>query len=252
MERDVRRGRVLERIWLPILLLAMVAATALGPNAYAQGGGYEVIEVTDGGAVKGRVVFKGEPPARGELTVNKNEDFCGQTVPDESLVVSGDGGVKNAVVYIDGITKGKAPSKEPAVIDNMKCAFVPHVVIGVLGGELQVKNSDPILHNTHLYTDSRTLVNLALPLQDQTISRPIRKSGLLTGKCDAHSWMSTYIMVLEHPYAAATDESGSFEIGDIPPGTYKLKMWHEELGEQEKELKVEPGGAAEAVFETSK
>ncbi|TRZ99216.1 MAG: hypothetical protein D4R81_09640 [Nitrospiraceae bacterium] len=31
-------------------------------------------------------------------------------------------------------------------------------------------------------------------------------------------------------YYAMTDQEGQFEIGDIPPGTYKMVIWHPYLG----------------------
>ena len=30
-----------------------------------------------------------------------------------------------------------------------------------------------------------------------------------------------------HPYYAVTDESGRFELTDVPPGEYELVAWHE-------------------------
>jgi hypothetical protein len=51
-------------------------------------------------------------------------------------------------------------------------------------------------------------------------------------KCDVHGWMNAYAGVLPHPYFAVTDDSGTFTIKNLPPGTYKLTAWHEKLGTQ--------------------
>ncbi len=64
---------------------------------------------------------------------------------------------------------------------------------------------------------------------------------MYSNKCDAgHTWMSAYIWVSKHPYYAVTDKSGKFEIADVPPGTYKLKAWHEALGTVEQTVTVAP------------
>ena len=65
--------------------------------------------------------------------------------------------------------------------------------------------------------------------------------------CDAgHTWMTAYIAVFEHPYFAVTAADGSFRIGDIPGGTYKLVFWHEKLGRKVKKVTVTGGGVSDA------
>ena len=61
--------------------------------------------------------------------------------------------------------------------------------------------------------------------------------------CDAHEWMSAYIYVTDHPYAAITGADGSFSMTDVPAGTWSAKVWHENLGEKEAEVTVERGEA---------
>jgi hypothetical protein len=73
-------------------------------------------------------------------------------------------------------------------------------------------------------------------------------------KCDVHAWMNTWCHVVEHPFYAVTDESGTFTIAGLPPGEYELRYWHETLGEQKAKVKLEAGQAAEAeqvAFERS-
>jgi hypothetical protein len=60
--------------------------------------------------------------------------------------------------------------------------------------------------------------------------------------------MSAYILVTDHPYAATTDEKGTFTLGEIPAGKYTLKAWHETLGELTQEVEVSKGDTVEVTF----
>jgi len=57
-------------------------------------------------------------------------------------------------------------------------------------------------------------------------------------KCDLHSWMQAYWLVLDHPYSAITQADGTFEIKDLPVGTHQFRVWHERVGYLERSLKV--------------
>ena len=63
--------------------------------------------------------------------------------------------------------------------------------------------------------------------------------------------MSGHMIVFGHPYFATTDEEGNFKITDIPPGTYKIRAWHEALGSQVKEVTVKAREEVKVGFEFS-
>jgi hypothetical protein len=212
--------------------------------------GYEEIEVTNGGTVVGEVKFRGTYSGPAQLQVSKNQDFCGQHVLSEKLIVGGNKGLKNVVITLEGIAQGKKVDKSTKpILDNVHCRFVPHVQAVTLGTKLEIRNSDPILHNTHGFLDKKTVFNLALPLKGQKILKRLRKPGIVRVKCDAgHEWMRAYIVVTEHPYHAVTDETGSFQITDIPPGNYQLRAWHEELGTKVQEVVIEAGKESKVGF----
>jgi hypothetical protein len=69
--------------------------------------------------------------------------------------------------------------------------------------------------------------------------------------CEVHPWMSAYIHVTEHPYHAVTDIYGEYEIRDVPPGSYRLKVWHESLGVQERQVEVKGGTPSRVDFTLS-
>jgi hypothetical protein len=211
---------------------------------------YEVVEVLDGGTIRGSVTFVGPRPEVEPLVVNKNQDCCGLSKRNETLLIDANGGVRNAVVTIEGIEKGKPFVLEDHELDNRDCAFVPHVQVVPLGQSLEIVNSDPILHNTHAYLGSRTVFNLALPIQGQRVARRMKQPGIVSVKCDAgHTWMSAYVLVVNNPYCAVTDSTGFFQITDIPPGSYEVKVWHEALGTETKTVEVKGGETMKVSFE---
>jgi len=207
--------------------------------------GYKVVEVTDGGSIAGKALLAGSTvPADEILTLNAEQSLCGDTLPRLKYVINGDKGIKNVVVYLDGIKEGKAAPSDPVVIDNIMCAFEPHVSVGISGKDKTaiIKNSDPVFHNTHSYISGRTVFNIGLPDKGMEIEKPMKRAGILEVKCDSHPWMLGYVFFSDHPYKVVTDESGSFSIGDIPAGSYKVKAWHEALGTIELgEVTVEAG-----------
>lgn len=192
-------------------------------------GAYEAVEVKDGGTLTGVVKFIGDPPKLAPIPVTKDKDACGGSKPSEALILGPNKGVKHTVVWIEGISKGKKIEAKEMALDNAKCLFVPHVIVVVSGNSAKVKNSDPILHNTHGFLEKATVFNLALPIQDQVIdiTKRLKKTGVVDIKCDAHPHMRASMIVRDNPYIAVTDESGNFKIVDVPPGTYKVVAWHE-------------------------
>jgi plastocyanin len=197
-------------------------------TATAAQAAYEAVEVKDGGTLTGVVRFAGTPPKLAPLAVNKNREVCGEQKPSEALVVGAEGGVRGSVVLIEGVAKGKKPTGE-VVLDNHRCLFVSHVTALAAGDKARVKNSDTILHNTHGFMGKPTVFNLALPNKDQMIdiTRRLTKPGVIRVVCDAHPHMFAWMVVHDSPYVAITDERGAFKIDGIPPGTYKVTMWHE-------------------------
>jgi hypothetical protein len=188
---------------------------------------YVVGPVTDGGAIAGRVRFAGEPVVGEPIRVRKNVEVCGDSKAFQALLLGPDRGVANTVVYLEGVTRGKAaPELE---LDNARCLFVPHVAAVMAGARVRVKNADPVLHNTHGLLDRLTVFNVALPNRDQVvdITQRIRKVGVVEVLCDAHTHMRAWIVVRDNPYFAVTDETGRFRITDVPSGRYRVVAWHE-------------------------
>lgn len=223
------------------MIIVLFALALFVPKAW----GYEAVEVKDGGTLKGTVKVTGNIPKDETVSVTKDKSVCGDTLPREKYIIGPEGGVKNAVVFIKHIEKGKKIPDSSIIIDNKKCAFHPHVQGATRGQTIEVTNDDPMLHNTHIYLNKKTFFNAALPIKGMHIKDRIKKSGLMSIECDVHSWMKGYIYVVDHPYITVTDENGKFSIAGIPPGTYEIEVWHEALGEQEHKVTIDPDATVE-------
>jgi hypothetical protein len=192
------------------------------------------------GAISGTVRLDGEVRARGLLKVTVDQEFCGNTVEAQDVVVS-QGRLANAVAYLEGL-EGDVPSQEYS-LTNVDCRFDPPVLVASVGSQLVVSNADPMMHNTHLNlwygSRTRTVANLSVP-QKRTLrtARPLRRAGLIDIECDVHPWMHAKLWVFDHPYFASSDETGSFEIPDVPVGSQRVKVWHEVFGEKQVEVTV--------------
>lgn len=227
-----------------ILSLAAVALASVPASAYEGGA------VSNGGSISGTVKFKGTAPAPKQLEATKDVQVCGKhKIMDETLEVGADGGLKNAVVSITNITKGKAMDKTSPVLDQVGCQYVPHVMAFPAGAELQIQNSDGILHNIHTYSEKNPSINRAQPKFKKVIKETFAKPEIIKVTCDAHNWMHGWFFVAENPYYAITDASGAFKLTDVPAGDYELKVWHEAAGESTQKVTVGAGADAPANFE---
>jgi plastocyanin len=230
--------------WLTgMLVLPLLAIIALP----LQGLSYEAGTVSDGGTIVGEVKYAGDPPPPEKLEVTKDANICGadpKTSP--ALVVGANKGIKDVVVSVPGITKGKALEKpaKPPVLDQKACEYHPYAQIIPVNTTLEILNSDDVLHNVKTEPGSKTTFNVAQPKFKKKITVDFKTPEIVNVECNVHGWMNAVIVVADNPYNALTDADGSFKITDVPPGKYTLKVWHSELGEQTKEVTV---GAKEEV-----
>ena len=211
---------------------------------------YTVLEkgVENGGVVQGRITFDGTPPPPKMLKVDEDAEACGGDRPSDELLVNNSGGIKNVVLSIEDIAVGKDWGfPEEFVYDQKKCTFVPHVLLIKPKGKGVVLNSDSVGHNFHTVSQGIYNVNKKIAAAAKMVveENKLRRPGTIRAKCDIHSWMGGWWIVAATPYTVLSDENGNFSITDIPPGTYKLKIWHETLGESDQSVVIETGKTTE-------
>ena len=242
-----------------LLGLGMVLWAGLGQAAYEPG------VVTDGARVFGTVTLKGPVPEPKQFELRRYPDrvFCGTLSNGEGfrsfqeVQVSKGAGLKDVVIVIEGVQKGKPFSDHGAQVDAKVCQFVPYVTIVSDTRQLTVTNRDPVSHDIQGYTYDQSGVDIVLhrPSLKSTGTTEtvhlVKGRKVFTMQCGVHPYMQNWGYAVDNPYYAVTGADGAFTIGDLPPGSYRVKAWHPALGEQEQDLVVEPNGQAtlNLVFE---
>jgi len=223
-----------------LMLLTENPAVALGEQAIDSPKPFpSSLKSSATGKIVGSVRFLGRFERPKPFLVYKNRNFCGARVTNESLLLNGNGGIKNVVITIRGASKTVWEPSNTILLDNKYCMFVPHVQVAPLGSEVLLHNSDPILHDVHARLNSETLFNVGLPSWRQVRKR-LTRPGIITIECEVlHTWMSAYIVVTPSPYFAVTDENGQFAIFGVPVGNYEVEFWHEKLGRLSRRVAVE-------------
>jgi hypothetical protein len=215
-------------------------------------GSVAATQAQDAGSLSGRITFAGAPPPKKKVDVTKDKEVCGKSeIYDESLVVGPDKGLKNAVITVVGAKGGKFASQK-AELDQKGCQYTPHVVVVPTTGELDILNSDGILHNIHTQSTANPSINVAQPKFKKVLTQKFTKPEIIKAACDAHGWMSGWIVVTDHPFVAVTDDKGNFAIKDVPPGKYTVEIWHETLGKQVKEVTIKAKEDAKLTLELAK
>jgi len=221
------------------LVLALGVATFIGlPGVGAQGGT---------GTIEAEVKYSGTPQVE-KLKVNKDTEKCGTEAVIEKIVVGGNKGLANAVVSVPGAKGSDKPGK--ATVDQHGCKFVPHVVT-MNPGDLELKNSDDILHNIHTYSTANPSINKAQPKFKKVMTEKLEKPEYVKLTCDVHSWMLGWVAVTPGP-AAVTNANGVAKVENVPTGKQTVEVWHETLGKQTKDVEVKAGQTTKVSFEMKK
>ncbi|MCA9323026.1 MAG: carboxypeptidase regulatory-like domain-containing protein [Planctomycetes bacterium] len=187
--------------------------------------------VANSGQIKGQIKYKGTPRKPAAIDMSKDK-WCSDThsASYEDLLVSDGGGLENVVVYV---SKGfndidfDAPT-EPVLLDQRGCVYIPHVVCGVVGQDIKIRNSDDTSHNYNFTSRKNPAVNKTQPTPSTNTESLFEKSDMSGNfQCDIHGWMKAPVRVFSHPYFAVTDAEGNFEIKNLPAGSYQVSFLHE-------------------------
>jgi hypothetical protein len=236
---------------------------------------YDVIDVQHGGVVEGTVTLDGPvPEPKGfNLITFPDPQYCGRISNGRGwrllhdFVVGSNGGLKDAIVLLEGVEAGKPFEVSVPLIEARDCMFQPFMTIVRNGHAVEVVNMDPVMHDiqgyeTSLEAGARVLFNTPLVMNHQhnrgdlhaihnhapgkSLVGPIylnkgRRTFYM--QCGFHAYMESWAMAVNNPYYALTDENGKFSLEQVPPGTYQLVVWHPQTGPGKSKLvTIKPDG----------
>ncbi|MFZ3015168.1 MAG: carboxypeptidase regulatory-like domain-containing protein [Nitrospira sp.] len=235
--------------WMTVCVSAILSL-GLCENVEA----YESGTVTDGAIVRGKVTFKGPVPEPKEFKLHRYPDraFCGELSDGNGhrllreVNVGPDGGLKDVVIVVEDIQKGKPFTFTDAEVEATMCQFLPFVTVVSDKRRVTVVNRDPVAHDIQGYAYDLAGVDIVLhrPALNSSgttdIVQLVKGRKVFTMQCGMHPYMQNWGYAIDNPYYAVTDSNGSFALADFPAGTYQIKAWHPILGTQVQKITVKP------------
>lgn len=136
----------------------------------------------------------------------------------------------DAVALLDPAS-GKA-AVQPMVgveIAQARKRFQPRVTVITVGTEVAFPNFDTVRH--HVYSFS-PIKPFEIKLYAGVPGVPVRfdKPGIAVLGCNIHDRMAAWVVVSSTPWFARSDATGQARIDQLPPGSYRLRLWHPGLG----------------------
>jgi plastocyanin len=194
------------------------------------------------GTVTGTVLTK--PTARQKVPPRY---YLGPYRAGRGASVVEEGGPPDVVVFVDGV-KGSfaAPARRPQLVQKDE-RFNPHVLGVQTGSTVEFPNEDDFYHNVFSVV-SGDRFDLGRYAKGKSAQQTLTKPGVVVVRCEIHSGMKAYILVVPNPFFAVPGTDGVFSIPDVPEGTYVVKAWHPDYGYQERTVSVPASGSASVSF----
>ncbi len=208
--------------------------------------------------ITGTVKFDGKKPRMRPIDMAGADEKCaefhdGVRQKPETVVVNDNGTLRNVFVWVTKGVEGWSfpPPEGDALLDQQGCWYDPHVQGMRTGQSLSIKPSDPTAHNVHGYAKVNRPFNRSQPAGAANVTIKMRRdeaSPPMKVKCDIHPWMNAYVAVVDHPYYSVTGADGSFELPNLPPGSYTIEAWHEKYDVMEQTITIGDGESKNPVF----
>lgn len=238
---------------LPIILpvIFVLAITAMQNGCSRQksvpersAGPTQTIDPATVGEIKGMVTLEGTPPQPRKIVLS-GEPECAQLNPNSlfspEVRTTANGALTDVPVYIKsglGNYRFDVPTS-PVQLAQKNCMYEPRVVALMTHQTLNVQNEDPIQHNVHPTPHENPAFNITQPINGPPIQKAFSEPELaIRFMCNLHPWMRAYVFVFSHPYFDVTSNAGTFDLKNVPPGTYTIEAWQEKYGTQDQTIVV--------------
>lgn len=196
----------------------------------------------------GKVTLLGVPEPEKLIPLDPS---CGRLHPGakpttQFYLVAPDGGLADVFVHIaKGIeNRNFLPPQKHLVLDQVGCLYTPYISGAMVGQTIEVRNSDPVLHNVHptpTVAGNKEFNKAQLPKTPPLLFTWNQPEIFLRFKCDVHPWMFAYVSLVSHPYFAVTDSNGNYTLPAVPPGTYEIEFIHRKTGKVTSTVTIEAG-----------
>jgi plastocyanin len=214
------------RTWSVILVLAWVTPTHAG---VIRG----IVKIPSASS-NPKVALVGYPGRAGSLpqeTVARRRDVADAIISIEAIPAA----VESVLV--------RRPGAVPALAQKNQ-TFVPRVLAVAVGTTIEFPNLDPIFHNAFSVSPVKRF-DLGKYPRGQSRRVLFNKQGLVEVYCDIHADMAAFVLILPNHAFTQANARGRFELPELPPGEYALRVWHPDLREVRRSVLVPAGGDVE-------
>ncbi len=218
-----------------VSISALIFAICISTQQIVTAGSPPPTSLAGTASVKGVVRLQGVAPKPKAISMAADPS-CAKQHPSpifsQEVVTDLKNELENVVVFVsEGLgDRTFDPPSQPIVINQKGCMYEPHVLAMRANQRLQVVNEDPTSHNIHPTPVNNREWNKAEAPGSQVEDSFSREEIAIPVRCNIHPWMRSYVAVFKHPYFTVTGKDGSFDLRNLPPGTYTIKAWHEKLG----------------------
>jgi plastocyanin len=133
--------------------------------------------------------------------------------------------VADAAVVLEPLAPSHVKARASATIEQRNREFLPYVTIVQTGTAIDFPNNDTTRHHVYSFSPPK---QFEIKLYAGKPGQPIvfDKPGEVVIGCNIHDWMEAYVLVVDSPWFAKTAADGTAVIANIPPGHYRVRLWH--------------------------